>query len=147
LSADEKTGSGLVRSRIPTQSNFSELIGFRLVSASAERVEATLEVTEALLNRNNVLHGGAVMAFADHLGGTGAFYHMQPGESTVTIESRTNFLRAVSLGDTVTGVCVPLHAGRRTSVWQTTLTRNDGKVVAFVSQTHLHSSDLDFTAR
>ncbi|WP_228461860.1 PaaI family thioesterase [Paracoccus liaowanqingii] len=119
------------------QPPFADLIGFRTVSASRDEVVAELLATEALTNRNGVLHGGAIMAFADHLGGLGAIANLHTGQATTTIESKTNFLRPVSVGDVLRGVCVPLHKGRTTQVWQTTVTRRDGKVVAIVTQTQM----------
>jgi acyl-coenzyme A thioesterase PaaI-like protein len=35
------------------------------------------------------------------------------------------------------GVCVPLHIGRTTSVWQTSITDADGRMVAMVVQTQM----------
>ena len=94
-------------------------------------------VTPELINRNGVLHGGAIMALADNLGGTGAFINLAEGQGTTTIESKTNFLRAVPAGDVLRALSIPLHRGRTTQVWQTTLYRGDGKVAAIVTQTQM----------
>ncbi|MFZ0098492.1 MAG: PaaI family thioesterase [Gemmobacter sp.] len=117
--------------------NFGRLLGLRITVADADRVEAELEVTSALLNRNGMIHGGAIMAFADTLGGTGTFLNLADGEGTVTVESKTNFFRAVAEGQMLRAVCLPLHRGRRTQVWQTTLTGPEGKLVAQVTQTQM----------
>lgn len=119
-------------SRAPT---FDLHLGVRLLSAEPASVKAELVVGPHLLNCNGTLHGGAVMGFADHLGGTGAFLNLKPGEGTATIESKTNFLRPVREGDTLSAEAVPLHLGGMTQVWQTILTRSDGKVAAIVTQT------------
>lgn len=116
---------------------FAHMIGFRAVSASPDEMVAELTVTEVLTNRNGVMHGGAIMAFADHLGGLGAVANLHTGQATTTIESKTNFLRPVSVGEVVRGVSVPIHKGRTTQVWQTTITRSDGKIVAIVTQTQM----------
>jgi uncharacterized protein (TIGR00369 family) len=118
-------------------SNFGRFLGLRITAADADRVEAELEVTTALLNRNGMIHGGAIMAFADTLGGTGTFLNLADGEGTVTVESKTNFFRAVAEGQMLRAVCLPLHRGRRTQVWQTTLTGPEGKLVAQVTQTQM----------
>jgi uncharacterized protein (TIGR00369 family) len=94
-------------------------------------------VREVFTNRNGVMHGGAVMAFADQLGGMGARANLRPGQSTTTIESKTNFFAAIPIGDILTGECVPLHRGRTTIVLQTKLTRGDGKLAAIITQTQL----------
>jgi 1,4-dihydroxy-2-naphthoyl-CoA hydrolase len=111
------------------QPPFGELLGSKIVHASHDRVEAELLVREELANRNGVLHGGAVMAFADNLGGTAASINLPEGARTATIESKTNFFVSVPVGETVHAECTPLHRGRTTMVWQTRLTRADGKLV------------------
>jgi 1,4-dihydroxy-2-naphthoyl-CoA hydrolase len=77
------------------------------------------------------------MAVADNLGGTAAFLNLPEGAGTTTIESKTNFFAAVALGDTILAECTPLHRGRTTMVWQTRITRSDGKLAAVVTQTQL----------
>ena len=78
-----------------------------------------------------------MMAFADTLGAIGAFHHLPPGAGTTTIESKTNFLAPAKEGSTVLGESTPLHVGRRSSVWQTRLSREDGKLLALVTQTQM----------
>ena len=82
-----------------------------------------------------ILHGGAIMAFADTLGAVGTVLNLKPGESTTTIEPKTNFLSAGKGGTTVEGERTLLHRGRRTMVWQTRVTSPDGKLIAAVTQT------------
>jgi 1,4-dihydroxy-2-naphthoyl-CoA hydrolase len=77
------------------------------------------------------------MAFADILGGAASVLNLPDGARTTTIESKTNFFRAIPLGETARAVCLPLHRGRTTMVWQTTVTRADGKQAAIVTQTQL----------
>ena len=119
------------------QPPFANWLGIELVSYRPDEVVARLRVEPHHGNRNGMLHGGAVMAFADNLGGTAASLNLPAGAATTTLESKTNFIRAVRLGDTVTGTCVPLHRGRTTSVWQTTLTDERGRTVAIVTQTQI----------
>src|SRR5215217_9713421 len=99
---------------------FARFMGVRVTSASLDRIEADLSVGADYLNRNGVLHGGAVMAFADILGGAASVLNLPDGARTTTIESKTNFFRAIPLGETARAVCHPLHRGRTTMVWQTT---------------------------
>jgi uncharacterized protein (TIGR00369 family) len=81
------------------------------------------------------MHGGALMALADNSGGVCAFLNLPEGaRGTATIESKTNFLRAVREG-AVTATTRPLHSGRTMMVLETELTRDDGKLVAKVTQT------------
>ncbi|PAU97219.1 PaaI family thioesterase [Paracoccus salipaludis] len=119
------------------QPAFARLLGFRLVSAEPDEVLAELSVTEDLSNRNGVMHGGAIMALADNIGGTATMINLPQGKTTTTLESKTNFLRPIRIGDTARARCVPLHKGRTTMVWQTTITRGDGKTAAIVTQTQV----------
>jgi acyl-coenzyme A thioesterase PaaI-like protein len=59
------------------------------------------------------------------------------GGATATIESKTNFFAAIPVGDVAKAECTPLHRGRTTTVWQTRITRGDGKLAAVVTQTQL----------
>lgn len=116
---------------------FSDLLGIEIRSVGPERVEAELKVTQDLCTRPAVLHGGAVMAFADTLGALATVQNLPEGAWTTTIESKTNFFAAVPLGDVARGECTPLHRGRTTMVWQTRVTRGDGRLAAVVTQTQL----------
>ncbi len=116
---------------------FAQHIGMRLISADKDRVVGELPVTPELVNRNGVLHGGALMSFADNMGGTLATLYLTPGQMTTTVESKTNFLRAISLGDIARAEAVPLHAGRRTVVAETRIYLGDGKLAAVVTQTQM----------
>lgn len=116
---------------------FAGHLGVRLVTATPERVEIDMPVTEALANNNNVLHGGAIMGLADHAGGTAAFLNIPRNRATTTIESKTNFMRPVRVGDVARATATALHLGRTTQVWQTVVTRGDGKVAAIVTQTQM----------
>ena len=119
------------------QPPFARLLGLRITHANPDRVEAELPVTEALTNRNGQLHGGAIMALADNLGGTATFLNLRPGEGTVTVESKTNFFRPLAPGSIVTAITEPLHRGRKTQVWQTRILTPEGKLAALVTQTQM----------
>jgi uncharacterized protein (TIGR00369 family) len=116
---------------------FAKLLGLELVTVTPERVEAVLQVREDLCTRPAVLHGGAVMALADTLGAIATVANLAEGTTTTTIESKTNFFAAIPVGDTARAECTPLHRGRTTMVWQTRVTRSDGRVAALVIQTQL----------
>src|ERR1700748_3665617 len=120
-----------------TQPPFAEFLGMKITHVSPERVSAELVVREELNNRFNIMHGGAIMALADNLGGTATTANLGPGQSTTTIESKTNFFAAIPIGDTARAECTPLHRGRTTMVWQTRITRNDGRLCALVTQTQI----------
>jgi uncharacterized protein (TIGR00369 family) len=112
-------------------------MGIQIISWTAERTESELVIREDLCNRRGVMHGGAVMAWGDTLGGMTASAALTDSQSTATIESKTNFFASIPKGDTARAVCVPLHSGRTTIVLQTNITRSDGKLAAIVTQTQI----------
>jgi 1,4-dihydroxy-2-naphthoyl-CoA hydrolase len=116
---------------------FAELLGIEFVSASPDKVVAEMTVREDLCTRPAVLHGGAIMAFADTLGATGTILNLKGGAGTTTIESKTNFIAPAPVGTRVRGETTPLHRGRRTMIWQTRVTTSEGRLVALVTQTQL----------
>jgi len=116
---------------------FAKLMGVTVVSVTPELVIGELKVREDLCTRPDVLHGGAYMAFADTIGAIATVANLKEGESTTTIESKTNFFAAIPLGDTARAECTPLHRGRTTMVWQTRITRGDGRLAAIVMQTQM----------
>ena len=134
---NDKSQSRNFAMRSDEQPRFAHLMGMKITHVSPERVTAEMPVTEELSNRNNVLHGGALMALADNLGGTAAVANLSAGASTATIESKTNFFASIPVGDVARAECTPLHRGRTTTVWQTRITRGDGKLAAIVTQTQL----------
>ena len=119
------------------QPPYADLVGMKVTLISKDKVLAELPVREELNNRFGVLHGGAVMSLADNIGGTATFANLRDGERTATIESKTNFFAPIPVGDTAFAECTPLHKGRTTMVWQTRITRNDGRLAAVVTQTQL----------
>jgi uncharacterized protein (TIGR00369 family) len=119
------------------QPPFANFLGIKITSVTPERVTAELPVRGDFNNRLGIMHGGAIMALADNLGGTATTANLKPGQSTTTIESKTNFFAAVPVGDIAYAETTPLHRGRTTMVWQTRVTRGDGRLCAIVTQTQL----------
>ncbi|MGH3564141.1 MAG: PaaI family thioesterase [Mycobacterium sp.] len=113
---------------------FAAALGIEIGEVTPQRVTATMNWAEDRCTTGGILHGGALMAFADTIGAVCAVANLPPGAGTSTIESKTNFFRAVR-GGTVTATCTPLHVGRTTIVAQTNLTDERGKLVAQVTQT------------
>ena len=112
-------------------------MGLQLSEVTPEKVVATMTVRPELCTTGGILHGGAVMAFADTLGAVGTFVNLPEGKGTTTVESSTKFIGAARVGSTVTGESVPLHRGRTTMVWQTSVRNADGRLCAGVLQTPL----------
>ncbi len=119
------------------QPAFAQFLGIKMTHISLERVTAELFVKDELNNRFGIMHGGAIMALADNVGGTATTANLKEGQTTTTIESKTNFFAAIPIGDTAKAECIALHRGRTTMVWQTRITRNDGRLCAMVTQTQM----------
>lgn len=115
----------------------ARLIGVEIVEATKAKIVGKLVVRPEICTTFDTLHGGAIMAFADTLGATGAFLNLPPGAGTTTMESKTNFVGSAKVGSTVTGESTPIHIGKSTSVWTTRITREDGRLVAVVTQTQI----------
>ena len=111
-------------------------LGIELVEVDKDRVVATLKVRPELLTITEVVHGGTLMAFADTIGAAGTVANLQPGQSTATIESKTNFFAACRSG-TIRAEATPLHKGKRTHVWQTRITDEAGKLLSLTTQTQM----------
>jgi uncharacterized protein (TIGR00369 family) len=116
---------------------FPGYMGVEVTGITAECVTGRLIVRPELCTAGGILHGGAYMAFADTLGAVATLANLPPDTRTTTIESKTNFLGAAEVGTTVTAECTPLHRGRTTMVWQTTIRSQGGKPCAIVLQTQL----------
>jgi len=116
---------------------FPGLLGMEFSEVTAERVVATFKVRPDLCTTGDILHGGALMAFADTLGAVGTFMNLPEGARTTTIESSTKFLRGAPVGSTVIGECTAFHRGRTTLVWQTLVKSQAGKLCGVVTQTQL----------
>jgi 1,4-dihydroxy-2-naphthoyl-CoA hydrolase len=116
---------------------FAKELGIELLEATPGLVRARLDWAPQRCTAGGILHGGALIALADNSGGGLAFMNMPEGASgTATIESKTNFMRAVSEGS-VTATSRPLHKGRTLMVIESELTRDDGKLAAKVTQTQI----------
>lgn len=114
---------------------FTRVLGIEVLASSAEEVRGRIAWAEERCTAGGALHGGLLMALADSCGAVCAFNNLPDGATgTTTIESKTNFLRAVRSGH-VDAVSRPLHAGRTTIVVDTELLDADGKLVARVTQT------------
>ena len=116
---------------------FAQTLGITLISAASDCVVMDLKVTDALSNRNGVMHGGAILGLTDNVGGTAASVNLKDGENTVTVESKVNFLRPIRIGDTARATATPVHIGNATQVWDIVVKRDDGKIAAKVTQTQM----------
>lgn len=120
-----------------TEGLFAETLGIRFLEATPQCIRAEMTVRREMCTMPGILHGGAIMAFADTLGAYGTSLNLPAGAGTTTVESKTNFFAAGLEGTKITATCTPLHLGKRTHVWQTQVRREDGKLVAQITQTQI----------
>jgi 1,4-dihydroxy-2-naphthoyl-CoA hydrolase len=113
---------------------FAAQLGLEVAAASPEEVRGGMAWAPELCTAAGVLHGGALMAFADTLGAICAFLNLPEGAATATIESKTNLFRPVREGR-VTGTARPLHVGRSFIIVQTDLRDDEERRVAQTTQT------------
>lgn len=116
---------------------FPGLLGIKLLEVSKDKIIASMRVRAELCTTGGVCHGGAFMALADTVGAIGTVVNLPPNTRTTTLESKTNFLGAAPVDSEVTAEAVPLHRGRTTQVWQTTIKSAAGKLCAVVMQTQM----------
>ncbi len=113
-------------------------LGITIHEGTKERVAGRLPVRPDICTAGHIVHGGAIMAFADCLGAVGAFLTLPEGASgTTTIESKSNFLGAGPEGAVLVGEATPVKIGKRVSVWQTRIRTEEGAEVALVTQTQM----------
>lgn len=98
---------------------------------------ARLTVRKELCTIPDILHGGAIMALADTIGAVATVLNLPKGASTTTIESKTNFLAAIPIGDVAEATCTAHHKGGRLMVWETRIRRGDGRLAAVITQSQL----------
>jgi len=120
-----------------TKRKFPELLGITFLEASQDGIKAELDAREEITTVAGIVHGGALMGFADTLGAVSTILNMPADCRTTTIESKTNFFRAARTDGKVIGTCTPLHKGRTTQVWQTRITDENDKLCALITQTQI----------
>jgi 1,4-dihydroxy-2-naphthoyl-CoA hydrolase len=116
------------------QMPFAKELGLEVISARADEVRARADWSPLRCTTAGMLHGGFLMAAADSMGAVCTVLNLPPGAGTATIESKTNFFRAVRAGR-ISLITVPVHVGRTTIVVQTDVTDDRGKLVSRSTQT------------
>lgn len=127
----------LARLNNDVSGTFAAILGLRFVEASPDCIVAEMDATENQTSRQNVIHGGVLMAIADTVGGFSTRINLLPGQGTTTIESKTNFLRAATPGSTLRARADALHKGRTTMVWQTIIRDEKERVISITTQTQM----------
>ena len=75
------------------QPPFADFMGMKITHVSKDKVVAEMMVREVHNNRFGTLHGGAVMALADNLGGTATVANLPPGGTHRDHRKQDQFFR------------------------------------------------------
>jgi 1,4-dihydroxy-2-naphthoyl-CoA hydrolase len=110
---------------------FDSEIGLTYLEVTPDEGRARLDLNDKLLQPWGIVHGGVYCAIVESLSSVcGHVWLSENGGGTVVgVNNNTDFLRAIS-GGTVYAVATPLHRGRRQQLWVTTITDDNGRVVA-----------------
>ncbi|MGH8877862.1 MAG: PaaI family thioesterase [Stackebrandtia sp.] len=104
-----------------------ERMGIEVTHAEPERVTGTMPV-KGNTQPYGLLHGGASAVLAETLGSVGAMLHAGPERLAVGVDLNVTHHRAARSGF-VTGVAVPVHAGRTTTTYEVVITDADDRRV------------------
>ena len=115
------------------------VLGIEVTAWKPPRLTATMPVTSTQLAPNGRLHAGSVVALADTACGLGCRL-LLPESATgfATLELKTSYLGTAREG-TVTAVAELVHGGRRTQIWDATVTDEAGRTIALFRCTQLLS--------
>lgn len=115
----------------------ARILGLSVVRDEPSEVVLRFDWRPDLCTSGGVLHGGTIMAAADTAGAVCALRNLPPDAAgTVTVESKTNFLRAVA-GGSVEVRATPIHVGRTLVVVESSLTGERRRLVARVTQSQM----------
>lgn len=116
---------------------FAPALGIELREATAGRAVGSLTWDPRACTAGGALHGGAPMAPADSVGAVCAYLNLSEGATgTSTVESMTDFLRAVTAGH-VHATARPPHLGSTLIVVQTDLRDDPDRLVGQTAQTRI----------
>ena len=104
------------------------MLGIRLTRLDSGCVEATLMTNERhLVPGASHVHAGAVVALADTACGFGCRAAL-PSDAGgfLTLELKSNYLKAAKPGDELVCLATPAHLGRRTQIWDAVVTHGTG---------------------
>jgi 1,4-dihydroxy-2-naphthoyl-CoA hydrolase len=104
-------------------------LGVEFVELNPERMVATMPIDGRHLQPLGYLHGGVSVVLAESVASIGAFLNCPPGKGAFGSEINASHLRPKRAGSVLTAIGTPVHAGRRSQVWQVKIEDEDGKAV------------------
>jgi uncharacterized protein (TIGR00369 family) len=109
---------------------WNKAMGLHFVHATADEVVAELEIGDQHRQPYGLVHGGVYAGVIETVTSVGAAIHaITLGRPVVGLENHTSFLRAARSGK-LRVRATPLTRGRRTQVWEATVTDESGRVNA-----------------
>ncbi len=116
-------------------SNFSRLLGIRILHAENGVAELRMSMQEQMLNLHRRMHGGALFSLIDTALGQ-ASHSLFGGEAgSMTLECKINYIRAVEEGEVVC-IAKVINAGRKVHVIEARASQGD-KLVASAQATFI----------
>jgi len=109
---------------------WNKAMGIHFVHATADEVIAEIEIGSHHHQAYGIVHGGVYSSLIETVASVGAALVALPrSQSVVGLENHTSFLNAVREGK-LRATARPLMRGRRTQVWEATVTDAAGRAVA-----------------
>ena len=102
-------------------------LGMTIDEIEPGRAVLSMEITPEMVNGHNIAHGGFIFTLADS---AFAFSCNTYNEVTVAQGATIDFVRSAVLGDCLRAEAQERSRGRRTGVYDVTVTRGDGKIIA-----------------
>lgn len=122
-------------SPVGKDSNFSRLLGIRILRAENGEAELRMAMQEQMLNLHGRMHGGALYSLIDTALGQ-ASHSLFGGEAgSMTLECKVNYIRGVEAGEVVCHARV-LNAGRKVHVLEAKVEQGD-KLIATAQATFI----------
>ena len=123
------------KSPVGQDSNFSRLLGIRILRAENGEAELRMAMQEQMLNLHGRMHGGALYSLIDTALGQ-ASHSLFGGEAgSMTLECKVNYIRGVEAGELVCHARV-LNAGRKVHVLEARVEQGD-KLIATAQATFI----------
>ena len=110
---------------------FDAELGLTYLDVTPDGARAKLQIHDRLLQPWGIVHGGVYCAIIESLSSVaGHMWLAEHGGGTVVgVNNNTDFLRSISSG-TVYAASTPIHRGRSTQLWLTTITDDKDRLVA-----------------
>jgi uncharacterized protein (TIGR00369 family) len=109
---------------------WNDAMGVHFVRATEDEVIAEWDIGPQHLQGYGIVHGGVYAGVIETIASVGAALHaIVAGRSVVGLENHTSFIHAVR-GGRLRATAKPLTRGRRSQVWEGTVTDVGGRLIA-----------------